>query len=514
MSQIQKSVLCLIGCCVIGSSSVVYAQKRAGVAAQGAKTTVSHDAALELKRWFAPLGWEKSMDGLKLLNRLRDRRKKRWGLRVSPEVRKRWKPVFQALSVWNPAPLFRRLRANKLDLRLFARLRQWTWIISPPKPQQKPKFGIGHAGMELKLKPVRKLPRQRRRPYRLTFSSYAPALPLRVSQLDKVLQALIERLTDPRLSTSSKPRRLFASVRGQHSKRVANWLASRLPHTAALLDRYFEVRQIMEPVGKGYTRLDLRFRWRAARPSKRKSQTRFQTSFSFHKRYKGRPWLRWTYSQKTHEHRIQGMLYKGGFVLFRGKRATTSVPWRPTMMGASWVSHLQASVQAPNVSAKMHRFLLDWKVQKTKRGASLFMGLAHQPLFRIKGYTSLRSLTSLLVPGGVERLVRTFLYGLAHGDRNRGMRWGWEFVEHPQCSRVHFHFVLPMVPNRKLTSLLRLVPQMRMRQLAAARKRRAKTGRKKPVRAPGRRAGQSFLRGLANALFDDLRGAEEALARR
>jgi hypothetical protein len=459
------------------------------------KPRITKEAAKEVGAWLAPLSRSKTpVKGLHSLVRVfQVWIASRWGLRLKPKAWARYLAVRRAISLWNPAPLFREMRTKWHVTRLFAKLYGYRFVFHVPKNTKVLPKGDGRAMMSVRLHRLRRMPFQKYRPYRFVLHSFADIPPVNIKRIDGLLKHIIVRLSAKNLHVPVPAKKqLFRSLpaKMKHSRRVVNWLTSRFPITARLLDRYVTVSKVLEPMGKGFMRMDLRVRFRmsalkrdypaSARRILRGSKNRIVFALIFFDKKKRYQWLKWTYHSRTMEHRYQAVLTKGGFALCNRSWRPVSGPWRPTVMDSSFMTQARFQMNSKRFRVKAKNIWMRWDVKGSKQGASLGIAMSSQPRFKVKGGEILRMLARVFISGGVERLANRFLRNMAFGDQGKGLRFEWKLVEFPKRARVHFRMKFPMAPDKTLTSILRLLPAV-MRQ-ARSRRRRKRKSRKPTAR--------------------------------
>lgn len=509
-----------------GSMRVKYRRRKAWWPVPKKFPKMSKSAAQELYRWFVPLTRERtpkrSLETVASI--LRTWIASRWGLRLRKKAWAHWAPIRKWLRLWSPAPLYRQMRGKWHKTRAFGKMKRNRFILDVPKnPDRYPSGRPGRAGLEAKLLRLKRMRFQKRRPYRLMIDSFADIPPVYAVKLDTLLASIIKLLTTPDLDGSlpAGQRKLFIKAKGKHSRRVANWLTTRFVNTAHLLDYFLNVPNILEPIGKDLYKLDLRGRWKikslikykpsAAKSLRNRSKTRMIFRMTFYDKSKRRQWLVWTFHRKTMEHRFQAVFHKkGGLMLCNKRWRPVSGPWRPTQMGIDWFTDISFQLMTRSVRFKASDMWFQWRVRKTAKGASLGIEMIRQPTLKIKGGEVLRLLARVLIPGGVERIVRWFLRNMAHGDQGRGFRMVWDLQEHKRFARIFFRMRMPVVPSRMLTSILRVLPSLMRQQ--RRRTRRGKYKRKKGKRRRRRRLRSPLWQMLYTSIIRDILRAKRTLA--
>ncbi len=432
-------------------------------------------AAKELARWFGPLtdpdnphrGVETVANWLKmwiLYNWRRGSSGRAWRL---------WGRIDQMFKFWNPAPLYRDLLAGRVQLRWIGRVWKGFLWIDVPRAQRKDKRrrrrGLNSAPVILRasatLHPLKGRIRDRR-PYLFTFQADVDLKPLYPRKLDTALLYILRKVTDPALPETVPPahRHYLAQFPGGHSKRVLAWLHTHFPNTAVILARYFRVEKVLEPIGGGKYKLDLIFRWKIQALKKdyphlakllQKKNRSFETKLIFtvgKNRYR---WLEWSYNRRKNIQRYRAVISSEGFWLCDSRWRPRKGPWRPTAMGAQWYSQFSFRINSPFLKVMGKNFLFRWKVGKIPGGESLSVEIVRPPRIYFQGGTVLRMFSKLFISGGLEGLVRRFFKNLARGDGGRGLRWNFQLQTTPQKSKFSITSIIPIVPEKILTSLLR-----------------------------------------------------------
>jgi hypothetical protein len=517
-----------MACYIIGMPSVVHAGNKARAAAKDKKPLSPHDrklqreAAQELVDWLAPLSTGGSQDlGLRTVRQwIRTWIASRWGIRATRKSWKRWVALMQYLRIWQPAQLYRNLRFKRVTPRLDYVLKGSYFRMIAPKPEAPWKAKIGDGQMTMEMNPLKRKNPQDRRPYRLTIRTQARMMPLRATQLDTALKGILERFTDPKLSVplTQQQKKYLKTMPKGHSRKIARWLNSRVPHTAALIRKYMNVINIMEPIGKGLYKLDIRARWKL-KPFKKdypraaRALTRSNTDFSLITEFRDAQkhlWFVWSYARKNMEMRYQAVVSKDGLWMCDNNWKPISGPWRFTQMGATWTTHTHIRYMSNNIRMTMRDFKLLWKVRKTSTGATFSTELLKNPSIKLKGGQLLRLLARILISGGISGLVKRFLYNLATGDKGRGLRWKWELVEGKRRALVKLNVILPIVPDSTLTTLLRLGPGMVRRTRSTSKSKR----KYKYNKGKRRRRKPPMWNRLFSALYKDLGVAQKVYANR
>lgn len=485
---------------------------------------ITREAAKEVQNWLAPLSRTQSpQSGMKaIVEILRIWIASRWGLRLRPKAWKQWLEARTALRLWNPAPFYRKMRGRWNKTRLFAKLIQFKYLFTVPKQPHVLPTSKRRAVMGVRVKRLRRMHFQKRRPYRFSLLSFADIPPVHVHQIDQLVKAMIVRATSSQLNVQlPTQQRLFPWLKGEHSRRVADWVTTRFPKTAYLLDRYLVIKSIMEPMGHGHYRFDFQARWHL--PALRKDYPRlYRRMLKRHKnkayvevvffgKKKRRRFLKWSYNRQTMVHRFQAVLSRGGFMLCTKQWAPIAGPWRPTKMGVDWYTHARFWMRSKRFRVSVSQAWLKWRVRKTPKGGSLTMELVKKPRFKVKGGEFLRLLAKMVISGGVERLVNRFLDTMTRGDEGRGFRLQWEAEDVAARTRVHFRMIMPMMPNRTLTSILRILPSLRRRSRRASKKNTRK--RRKARRRRRRRLPPLWYR-LYTTIFSDIESARNLLAQK
>lgn len=475
------------------------------------------EASLELMQWLSSLNPDKTQrNGLRsAMEWIRTWIASRWGVRLSPQAWERWVQLTRHLGTWQPAPLYREIRFKRVHPRLFAELQGMRYRMTAPTPATPWQPRLGSGELQFSLQPIKRKNPRDRRPYRFVLQSRASVMPLQARQLDTALLYLLQRFTDPKLHIPlTEAQQAFLKHMPQgHSRRVARWLNSRVPHTTALLRRYLKILNILEPMGHGMYRMDVRARWKLKPfqkdyPRQAKALTRQDTDFTLETEFldpKKRRWFVWSYESKTMEMRYQAVINREGLWMCDGQWKPLSGPWRLTQMGATWTTRTQIHYRSNNLKFYVRNFTLLWKVQETPTGATLSAEMIRSPEVDIQGGQLLRILARVLVSGGIRGLLQRFLSNLATGDEGRGLRWIWELKEGSPLAHVILRITVPIVPDSTLTALLRLGPSLA---------RNNQNPRNAQSSGPRRRSLPPLWNRIFTAIYQDLNTAYTTLAQR
>ena len=489
--------------------------KPPGYAKTPADKKLRLDAAKELKQWLSPLSpkHREKASLRSVMQWVQTWIASRWGLRLNRPAWKRWTHMTRLVGIWQPAPLYRDIRKKRLYPRLFANLRGMKFKMTAPKPKQKWRARIGTLQFNFGLTPLKRKRARDRRPYRFVLNSSTRIQPIYTRKLDTILLFLLRRFTNPTLSIplTDKQKQFLSTMPTGHSQRIARWLNSRVPHTAALIRRYMTVIRILEPMGKGLYKLDLRARWklkafkkdypRAARILLRQ-KTDFHMQTAFHDSRK-RLWFLWSYERKNMEQRYQAVISKDGFWLCNKQWKPIAGPMRPTQMGSVWTTSTSIKYLSTNLKILMKGITLRWYVKGHSNGATLGAALVKTPAIQIQGGRLIRLLARILISGGISGMMRRFFKNLAYGDGGQGLRWSWRLTEGTRSAAIDFVIALPIVPDSTLTTLLRLGPSM---------VRRSRRGRRKRSKRRRRRRYPPIWNRIFRAIHKDLRDAHTLLA--
>lgn len=444
-------------------------------ATQAREEQLRREASLELMRWLSTLNPGKTQtSGLhSAMQWIRTWIASRWGVRLSQPAWERWVQLTRYLGTWQPAPLYREIRFKQIHPRLFADLQGMQYHMTAPSPTTPWQPRLGSGELQFSLHPLKRKNSKDRRPYRLVLQTRASVMPLRAKELDTALLYLLQRFTDPKLHIplSDAQKAFLQHMPSGHSRRIARWLNSRVPHTAALLRRYLKILNILEPIGKGMYRMDVRARWKLKPfqkdyPRQAKALTRQDTDFSLRTEFfdsKQRRWFIWGYESKTMEMRYQAVINREGLWMCNDQWQPVAGPWRLTQMGATWTTRTHIQYRSSNLKFYVRDFTLLWKVRETPTGAILSAEMVRNPAVDIQGGELLRILARILVSGGIRGLLERFLKNLATGDGGRGLRWNWELREGSPLAHVDLRIIVPIVPDSTLTALLRLGPSLARR---------------------------------------------------
>ena len=390
-----------------------------------------------------------------------------WKRAISGKAWRRWRELERALAIWFPAPLYRKLLRGELKLRWVGKYwkERYLYFKTPRQKGEKRVFIWAKA----KLEPLNFVKNsKRRRAYRMVFSAEIKLKRLEPRGIERALRYILGKFTQSEIAATlpAGHQKYLARFPRGHSRDILIWLHSRFPKTAALLARYFEVKSVLEPLGKsGLYKLDLKYRWNIralkedypslARRLLRKNRVfRAKTLFVVPKNRLR--WLEWSYDRKGLEHRYRAVISGEGFWLCDANWRPVRGPWLPTRPGAVWDSHFSFQFLTPFLRASGRNFSFRWKVRAVKGGESLSIEMLPSPKIYLKGGKFLRMFTKLFIAGGIEGLFRRFLRNLSKGDNGRGMRWVLTLRPQRGFSLLEFKFVLPIVPERVLTSLLKM----------------------------------------------------------
>ena len=170
------------------------------------------------------------------------------------------------------------------------------------------------------------------------------------------------------------------------------------------------------------------------------------------------PWLIWTYERHILTLTFKAILTPTGFMFFDQQGHVVKGPWRPSQeLNQSWLTRATINFESSWISASIRKLIISWKVRKIKNGATLSIRLLKPPKLELKDGLIIRILARLFIPGGIKRLFKYFLYNLTYADNGKGLRWNWKITKRKHDSIVHFHFVMPIVPNAVFSSMLRMV---------------------------------------------------------
>ncbi len=500
-----------------GSKSTKSKARRPGYANTPRDKKLRREAAKELMRWLTPLSPKHhSPKALRsVMQWVQTWIASRWGLRLDRKAWKRWTHMTRLIGIWQPAPLYRDIRLKRVHPRLFTKLKGMKFKTTAPSPQQKWSGKIGTGHFQYGLTPIKRQRAKDRRPYRFIITSSTRIQPILAKQVDTALLFILRRFTDPQLTiplTTTQKQHLSTMPPG-HSRRIARWLNSRVPHTAALIRRYLNVLQILEPIGKGLYKLDLRARWRRKAFKKDypraakilfRQKTDFQMKTTFRDSHK-RTWFVWSYKRKTMEQRYQAVISKDGLWLCNNKWKPMAGPWRPTKMDSSWTTSTEIRYLSRNLKVRLKNFILQWRVKGHDDGATLSAALSQEPSIDIKGGRIIRLFARFLITGGISGLIQRFFHNLTHGDGGRGLRWEWRLKEGKQYATIDFDIALPIVPDSTLTALLRFGPSMRRRSRRSKGRRRKKRSRRRRRRKP------PLWNRLFRAIYQDIHDAHTIL---
>lgn len=428
-----------------------------------------------------------------------------WGVKIDRTAWDTWLQIVRSISLWHPAPLYRAIKSRKLDPNFIAQLKGLEFILRKPQTAQRweERLDTGWVSVLLQVAKQKRTRTRALRPYILQIQTQTHGLPIKARNIDLAFLHILNYFTDAKLSVPDlavlRPLLPFLAE-GSHSRKIALWLTIRFPITGQLVRNYMEILNVMEPLGNGLYKFDLRTRWkldalkrdypRLAKSLQRKDST-FTVSTIFVDR-RGRRWMEWSYDRNALEHRIQAVLGKQGFWLCDDKWKPIARSWRPTQMGTRWETRTNLIQQSQQLQFSFNNFTFDWYVRPTKNGANLEITLARNPTFFIRGGQFLRILAKVLISGGIEGLLNRFLYNLTHGLDGKGLHWRWTLKEQAKGTTIGFDIIIPIVPDRVLTSLLRMMPTL-MKQSGISTQRKSK-----------RRSSQPLWQRIYHAIYRDI----------
>jgi|GEM_PF-1806976 len=430
-------------------------------------------ASKEVKDWLHPLypSTDKTSGALSVSYWLRAFIAARWGVRMSPGANKRMKAMQGYLRSWRFAALYRSLRYKRISTRFFSELKDSRYFFSAPKPNVKWVQGKSKGMFEIKIAPLKRRRSRSLRPYLINTQLRVGVAKLLGMEIDTVMRTFIEKLTNQNISDKvlpGFPTPFPAIKKGSHSRKVGNYLFTRIPRAIQILDRYFKVTRLIEPHKNGLYRLDLKAYWNfktlgrdyprwAKRLQDPKSALVFRTEM-LDSKY--RRWMLWTYNRRKKLLRFRAILSpKGGFMLCNRKWQVLGGPWRPSQkLHTDWYTRTHIKFVSPRISALIKNVILKWKVRKLADGSAVMSTRFYRvPRLRLYRGRMLRALAGLFIPGGIEGVFRRILGNFVRGDKGKGLRWTWTLKPHKDYSTLHFNLNVPVLQSRLLSSIMRIV---------------------------------------------------------
>ncbi len=435
--------------------------------------TISLPAVRELQAWLNAWSPTKRYgDGLYVMSEMiRTYIAFRYDRRYEPAASNRLWELYLAFGAWNPKELYQKLRDRQINPHLALRLRDEHIHVTAPKGVWKP--GLGQGGMTIDAQPLPMIRGNSQRPYRIVATGSLGVPPVRIGHVDKLLHEFMQRALSPELAVEpdAKGPRYFPAIQESQSRKIADWLTSRLPRTTVLMDRYFDIRSIVSPLANGRFKLDLRLHWRNEHiktdyPQWYKAQQKNQVRVFFQNEFLDASYRRWfvlTYSNKKNYYRIEAVIHPDGFLVCDDtwKPAIDAEPWRPThKLTSDFFTRTQLFFSSNNINFGVSDILLNWKVRPHKDGASMGFSFTRSPRLQIQGGNFLRSLARVVIPGGVSALFQRLLTDMTKGDEGRGMRFQLRLHETPSFGDIRYDLRFPVVPNAILSAVLRMIPGM------------------------------------------------------
>ncbi|MCB9640253.1 MAG: hypothetical protein H6727_15265 [Myxococcales bacterium] len=494
--------------------------------------SISSPAVLELKQWLK--GWSPSSEpasGIYAMSEvIRTYVAFRYARKYERAASERLWKMYLAFGAWNPKELYQKLRQKKINPHLSMKVEEEHVQISAPKGSWQ--RGLGKGGMTLDVQPLPNIRGNPHRPFRVKATGALGIAPVRIAEIDRLLHDFMKRALSPDLSVEPSargPRRYFPSIKETQSRKIADWLTSRLPRTTVLMDRYFDIRSVVTPMSEGRYKLDLKLFWRNENiktdyPSWYKAQKKNRVRVFFQVEFLDSLYRRWftlTYSNKKNYYRVEAVVHADGFLMCDDswKPTVASEPWRPThKLQSEFLTRTQLFFSSNNINFGVSDILFRWKVRPHKDGASLNFAFNRPPRLQIQGGRFLRSLARVVIPGGVSALFQRLLTDMTKGDGGKGMRFQLRLVEGPKYADVRYDLQFPVVPNSVLSAVLLMIPGMLTRTPRRGRKPRPrrkaaprKPAKPNPVRARYRlrRVLPAFWQRVLSAIGYDLQDAHQ-----
>lgn len=491
--------------------------------------TISIPAVRELQAWLH--AWsptQRVAEGIHVMSEMiRTYVAFRYDRRYEPAASERLWEIYLGFGAWNPKELYQKLREREINPHLAMRLRDEHIYITAPKDTWKP--GLGQGGMTIDVQPLPMIRGNSQRPFRVVATGALGVPPVRIAHVDKLLHDFMQRALSPQLLVESdaKGPHYFPSIQEAQSRKIADWLTSRLPRTTVLMDRYFDIRSIVSPLSDGRFKLDLRLYWRNEHiktdyPDWYKAQKKNQVRVFFQSEFLDASYRRWfvlTYSNKKNYYRIEAVVHPDGFLVCDDtwKPALDAEPWRPThKLTSDFFTRTQLFFSSNNINFGVSDILLAWQVRPHKDGASMGFSFTRPPRLQIQGGNFLRSLARVVIPGGVSALFQRLLSDMTKGDGGQGMRLQLRLVETPSYGDVRYDLRFPIVPNAILSAVLRMIPGMLTRMPPRRRTAPPKIARQTPPRSNPvrpryrlRRVLPAFWQRVLSAISYDLQDAHQ-----
>ncbi|MEM1007660.1 MAG: hypothetical protein AAGJ35_01530 [Myxococcota bacterium] len=449
----------------------------------------------------------------------------RWGRRYDTSGRRLFWKLYWAFGAWNPKQLHKDIKKQTLEPRMSLKLTpQHTLKISTQKYSLQRNQGF----VRTEVSPM---PRHSRRlqPYYVRIRGGIGLAPMHAQHLDILLQRFMKHALSPLPNIKNVPV-LFPKLQTQQSKAIAQWLSARLPRTTSFLHRYFHVHRIVTPMRKGMFKLDLQLQWNLkhlradyARWVKKRKRSKirifFRTEF-LNEHYQH--WMRLSYSSRKRMYRIQAVVSQEGFHLC--DETWNPIPktktWRPTQgLNRKMIMRSQLFYDSKRIRMGLSKLIFHLHVRPHKDGASLLLKWKRNPTLVIQGGRILRALARLVIPGGVSSLFQTMVRSLTKTSTPHHTRVLMRLVERPDHAQARFEIAFPVIPNRVLSSVLRLIPRQLGRHTTLRRKPKARRPRrvvtkrtKLRYRKRKRRPLPGFWKRFYLAISDDLRDAQKLLS--
>ena len=488
-------------------------------------------AAKELQRWLRP--WspnqgDPSAGLFAMIESLRTWVAFRWGRKALPAAQKRLWEYYLGFGAWNPRQLHQQLQARQINPHLSMRLQGERLLLDAPQGQEGWKTRAGEGGMTLDIQRLPRTDGAKLDPFRVVSTGAIGIVPIQIAGVDQLLHDFMKRALSPDLQVEKDARgaALFPSLKDAPSRRIADWLISRIPRTTAVLDRYFDVKSGLKILPDGRKMMDLQLFWRTENiktdyPGWYKQQQTSKTRIFFQTEFLDEAYRRWlvlTYSSQKNYYRFQAVIHPDGFLRCDDAWAPTlaETPWRPThKLKSNFVMRTQIFFSSTWLTVGVSDILLHWKIRPHEDGASMSFRFNRPPRLKLQGGNFLRSVARVVIPGGIGGLFQRLLNGMTRGDGGKGMRFSLRLRQGKPHAAIHFRLAFPVVPDKILSAVLRMIPGMYTREPSRVATRQPTADPKRPrlrTRYSPRRVLPAFWHRVMTAMLHDLQDAHAILS--